>query len=551
MFPDSNETYRVHHSFQLLSSRLAQFEEVWSTPFETPTINVKKQYTELLNHLLGDLSLFFKISVNNTLDLIDEMRKEEIFTKESASLLQEAVAFVYVMRVGLHVQYEEQKEEIELEAIPEEDRKKLEKIYWLVLRPLYRKLKKCLNEPPFLQSYFQKADLLKWALNDEVLDPQKPETIEQVKPIVAHLAEHLALKTIYRPHKSELAHREWHRPYYGYLSSILAAEPLREVYIDTLMRFKQHTEIANLISYLANIPNRNGVRQAQRLEKLELCESILAMTTPDPEGENPVFVRFSGAPEGRYLRQEVIDQIIEQDGFLKRKYQGSAHEVAFASYQNFHLHFKQNPSHALMEYAVYALLGRFNAHLATPIELARFEAQGETYPVLISKTVDGRTLGENDRLESTSFTWGCLMAILTNPGDGRFSNNVRENNTDRLVLIDSEISFLPPVTCESKKYKIHFTSALFCLHPQPLNRTVLEQFIDLDPDLIVQSWMEELIAVDRLYQDLHLFCIPEETTLYEKRMQRSALKGLCFCAVESPPHFWYSFTIYKMVCVKL
>ena len=424
------------------------------------------------------------------------------------------------MRVGLHVQYEEQKEEIELEAIPQEDLKKLEKIYWLVLRPLYRKLKKCEEEPEFFPSYFHKADLLKWALCDEVLDPQQPESMEKVKPIVAHLVEHLALKTISRADKPFLAHRDWHKPHYSYLSSILSAEPLREVYIDTLMRFKQHTEISDLIAYLANIPNRCGVRQALRLEKLELLEAILAMTTKDPEGENPVLVRSSGAPDGRYLRQAVVDQIIEHNGNLKRKYQGSAHEVAFASYQNFKLHFKQKSAHALMEYAIYALLGRFNAHLAPPIELARFEVQGQAYPVLISKTVDGRTLGENDRLESVSYTWGCLTAILTRPGDGRFSNCVKENQTDRLVLIDQEISFLEPVTCESKKHAIHFTSALFCLRPQALDRIVLKQFIDLDPNLILQSWMEELIGVDRLYRDLHLFSIEEETSLYKEAEKR-------------------------------
>ncbi|PJD96745.1 MAG: hypothetical protein CK425_05220 [Parachlamydia sp.] len=518
IFPDSNESFSTHHTFQLLSARLEQFEEVWKTPFETPTIHIKVQFTELLNHFLNDLSLYFNVQTGNTLDLVDDLQKKEVFTNESAELLREAVAYIYAMRVGLHVQYEEQKEEIVLEKIPEAALKQLKKIYCLILRPIYRRLKKCLDKPEFFHSYFSKINLLKWALSDEVIDPA---TIEQIKPIVAHLAEHLALKTITQSNKSSLSS---HRKYYEYLSSLIAAEPLRTTYMDALISFKEHSNIANLIPFLANIPNRNGVRQAARIEQLELQTAILSMTTTVPEGENPVFVRCRGMHDGRYLRQEVANQIVDQSGDLKRQYQSSAHRVAFATYDNFYLHFKQTPNHALMEYAVYALIGRFEAQLAPPVELARFEVQNKVYPVLISPTVDGRALGENDRCESSSFTWGCLLAILTKPGDGRFSNYLKERSTERLVIIDEEMSFFEPLTCESqKKYQVHFTSALFCLHPQPLDRSVLMQFIGLEPSLILESWMKELINIDRSYQDMQLFSQEEQARLYKDGFKATLL----------------------------
>ena len=514
IFPNTNETYRAHQAFLLFSERLMQFEKVWSAPFQEPTLHMKEQFTELLNRFLNDMSLYFNIKSNNTFDVIDELEKKEIFTSTSAKLLREAVAHVYILRVGLHVKYEEQKEEIDLEVISEKDRKRLEKIYWLILRPLYRRLKKCLNEPRFFNTCFQSVDLLKWAFFDESFAPQ---TISQLKPLVEHLAEHLALKSIAKSHKSYIEHRKWHKLYYAHLSSLSQAEALRATYIDTLAQFKEDSAIAHLISFLAKIPNNFGVRQAQRLEKNELKEAILAITTTNPEGDHPVFVRFSGAPEGRYLRQAVIEQIIEQNGDIKHKYQSTAHNVAFATYQDYSLHFKQKPNHPLMEYAIYSLMGRFDAQLAPPVELVRFEVEGKApYPVLISKTIDGRVLGGNDSLESSSFTWGCLLAILTWPGDGRFSNYLKENGTGRLVLIDGEISFVEPLTREIFGYKVHFTSALFCLHPKPLDRAVLAQFLQLDPALIVKSWMDELIAVDRRHRKLQLFSEKEEERLYNE-----------------------------------
>ena len=50
---------------QLISSRLQQYEEGWNHPFETNLIDIKYHYSELLNHLLNDLSLYFDVNEAN------------------------------------------------------------------------------------------------------------------------------------------------------------------------------------------------------------------------------------------------------------------------------------------------------------------------------------------------------------------------------------------------------------------------------------------------------------------------------------------------------
>ena len=207
------------------------------------------------------------------------------------------------------------------------------------------------------------------------------------------------------------------------------------------------------------------------------------MTTDLPEGATPVLIRCLTLPRGRYLRELVINQILTETGDLKHSYKNSAHRVAYAAYgDSHHLHFKQKPIHPLMEYAVHALTARIGGHLSPPTELARFEVKVKgkklIYPVLISKTVQGKTLEEANEVESAQLTWACLCALLTLPGDGRFPNYVVEEGTQRIFCVDNDISFVEPVTQNFfYRYTTHFSSALFCLNSKPLNPEVLEAFL--------------------------------------------------------------------------
>ncbi|WP_039360812.1 hypothetical protein [Candidatus Protochlamydia amoebophila] len=531
--PQAKEIRRKCQTVKLLTDRLQAYEEIWYDPFKVQFIDLKKRYSELLHHLLNDLSLYFGMEEVNTLDLIDALVKKEIFTAESGYLLQEAVAAVYLKRVGLHFTCGEQKEEVSLENFLSEQ-EVLAKIYWLVLRPLYRKLKFCLsnldshqlNSGIFkLNSHFQRIELLKEAFYGEELHPN---TIENLKPWMTHFVHHLVSRQ--RAKAFDLKQfRLWHDAYYQRFSRINFTEPLREIYLKVLDSYPPEENLATLSADLASIPNPSGVRQSHRLEEEQFQQAILAMTTDHPDGPFHVKIRCPAVPHARYLKQAVCEQILEETGELKRQYK-SAHAVATASYNGFQLHFKQKPTHPLMEYAIHALTARIAGHLSPPTELARFEVElkGKTkiYPVLISKTIQGKTLQgqtlENfDQLDIRQFTWACLCAVLTRPGDGRFSNYIVEEETQRIFCVDNDVSFVEPVIHHFVGNKVYFSSALFCLHAEysRLDPEVVKAFLRLDPNLILNSWLQDLIQKNEAYRTLQLFTPKEEKQLYEENSE--------------------------------
>ena len=201
------------------------------------------------------------------------------------------------------------------------------------------------------------------------------------------------------------------------------------------------------------------------------------------------------------------------------------------------LHFKQKPVHALMEYAIHSLAWRIAGSLTPPSQLACFEVnvKGEIrrYPVLISQTIHGKTLqeieevGNLDEFDPKQLTWACLLAILTKPGDGRMTNYVVEKDTKGIFSVDNDISFVDPLTENHFTKTVHFTSALFCIDTNPLDMTVLENFVNLSPDLILQGWIDDLVKKNAAYQDLHLFTEKEKVKLYnedkENRVKTSLL----------------------------
>uniref|UniRef100_UPI000C7CD142 hypothetical protein n=1 Tax=Candidatus Protochlamydia sp. R18 TaxID=1353977 RepID=UPI000C7CD142 len=522
----TKEIRRKCQALQLLTDRLQTYEQIWCHPFKEKIIDLKKHYSELLHHLLNDLSLYFGIEEANTLDLIDALVKKEIFTAESGFLLQEAVAAIYLKRVGLHFTCGEQKEEVNLEEFCDE-KEILAKIYWLVLRPLYRNLKFCLSnldshqlKPCIskLDSHFQKIDLLRGAYYEEEL---RPDNIENLKPWTAHFVHHLVSRQQADALDPDQAWH-WHEAYYQRLSQMTFTEPLRETYLKVLDSYPEEENLAALSAHLASIPNPSGVRQSRRLEEEQFQQAILAMTTdhPDPDDPFQVKIRCPAVPDARYLNQDVCEQILEETGNLKRQYK-SAHPVASATHNGYQLHFKQKPTHPLLEYAIHALTARIAGQLSSPTQLARFEVdikgKKRVYPVLISKTIQGQTLENAKQLDVKQLTWACLCALLTRPGDGRFSNYVVEEKTHRIFCVDNDISFVEPVIHYFFGHKVHFSSALFCLDAKYyLDSEVLQAFLRLEPNLILSSWLEDLIQKDAAYRELQLFNSKEEEQLYEE-----------------------------------
>ena len=218
----------------------------------------------------------------------------------------------------------------------------------------------------------------------------------------------------------------------------------------------------------------------------------------------------------RYLTLEIAQKIIDTQ--TKDGCPGSVHTVTSAA----GLHFKQKPTHPLMEYAIHSLFFRLAGELTPPSELACFEVDGrKPYPVLISNTVSGQSLKQRVetplKLEKPEqwarWTWMLLCSILTRPGAGNLSSYIVDPN-DNIYCIDNEFSFIDPVV-QKVGSQIHYCCALFCLfQDRPLDQSVLAEFCSLNADTLLLSWIDDVIKKEEQYSKL--FTEEERKRLYDE-----------------------------------
>ena len=510
---DSGDELQIRHSraLQLFETRCIDFEKTWEkNTRRSDSVGVKEGYVQFLNFFLADLSLYFGVQATNTLDIIDALVEKNAFTAPTGDLLKEAVSLIYRLRI------KEQEEGYSDDLSSKISQ--LEKIHWLILTPLYTIcLPRVLEEKEPVESVFNNLDLISVSL-DEVCATEKPSLI--LIPLVQgicftrlrHIATHMSKEPI-----------ETHIAIFKKLSKRSDQEDLRELYLKVLE--ENHLE-EDKLKKIREIPNRAGYRPSFLKRQNDLKAQIEAITAAeisdlqfDPKAKWTPRVMVRTSKGIRYLKPEIAREIIDtKSGDLKKGYDGSGHLVTSAAM----LHFKQKPTHPLMEYAIHSLFFRLAGELTPPTELVRFEVDGrKPYPVLISATVPGETL--KMRLETSlklekpqwaRWTWMLLCSILTRPGDGRLSNYVMDPQ-DNIFCIDNDISFAEPFVQEFASSQVKFYSALFCLGQNSgLDSKVLKDFCDLDADTILLSWIEDVIQKEAEYSNL--FSEEEEKRLHDE-----------------------------------
>ena len=521
-------TVRERKALKLIKKRFADYKKAWNVHFEEQqVINIKEQYIEVLQHLISDLALLYEIKEANTLDIIDSLQLKQVFTEESSILLKEAISFIFMLRVRLHLEYKEQKEEVYIDSKQSEaciepqesysrpqndlnllrlsssEIEKLAEIYWLVIRPIFFKVSKYFNDK--LRNQFIKISLPEISLEESLWCEDESEAKKFIP-----LFKYLVTDFIKRKKTTKD-----HFDYYKKLSQKSIFEPLRVCYLQTLREEKQFST-ANTLSF---IPNRNGLRRSHVEAYQQLQDSICQITTNSPSA---VLIKSPTLQIPLYLKSEFVNKILDRDGNIKREYHNSLHRVCrLRSESDVDLHFKQKPNHPLMEYAVHDLASRLTGEATPSSELLRFEVtiNGKTtvYPVLVSQTIPGKNLKEilaknpHYKPDPKCLTRMFLNAICVRPGDGRSSNLVV--NDDQLYCVDNDAAFVEPIVRNRIFRNTNFCSILFCLENQLLDVEILQKFISIDIDLIFASWLEDLIKKEEMY--LPLF-VKEEKQLYEE-----------------------------------
>ncbi|MGZ6298272.1 MAG: putative nucleotidyltransferase substrate binding domain-containing protein, partial [Parachlamydiaceae bacterium] len=468
-------------TLSFLKLRRQDFQERWTDDFSQVSLHLKEQFVELLFHPLSDLALYYGIQETNTLLIIDQLVSKQIFMQESGELLKESIATIYKIRIRLHLFYQKQKEEAlirrgvgsessSLIYLTSSEVAFLEKIYWLVLKPLHHLIDCAIHEEN-LDGFFQ-------------LDCPR---------IALHFEREACMRQIAFYLRDSNCPAKKHLSFFSQLSG-LPNDSLRTIYFEIV----KETPVGKA---LLEIPNASGLCLRFIEEQKKLKQDLLFLTQTEP---SDVAVFLPGSKNHVYLKPTVAQKLIEGKN-LKAQYDNSAHRVCRLQLQGertIDLHFKQKPAHPLMEYAIHNLTSRIAGKLTPPTLLVRFEIGGQCVPILVSQTLSGSFPSPGQRLDSQQWTWMLLASILTHPGDGRVSNYIV--NGQKIYCVDNDISFVEPVVASTWGRKVQFCSALFCLQPldTPLDPKVLERFLALDSEAILDGWIEDVIQKEQEYTSL-------------------------------------------------
>ncbi|MBA2369617.1 MAG: hypothetical protein H0V82_11420 [Candidatus Protochlamydia sp.] len=465
--------------FPQLTLHFENYVKMWNEPFKSlkGIFNIKKQFMEPLYGFLSDVAFYFVIKEYNPLDTVDALFHQGCFSPESRELLRESI---YTLNCFQNEDEFSCEPHLHFPTITMNQKLLLEKIYWLVLHPLYHFLETNIKEKRLsdLKFLFQDIDLIRMTF-----DSKYPELPEQ---LVSHIALH---------HCQTKTSLETHLHYFKALSK-LSKDSIRECYFKILEINLQQDDATDIFQILLNVPSDSGMRLSFdcRLKKLEAGLSEMTTKLHDThEGYKTIAITLPSLPlRPRYLKPSLIGQMVEGKSYVLK-------------YEEYNFHVKHMPFHPLMEYAIHNLTSRIAGKITPPNLLVRLDVYTTTgkksYPVIISERLQGKNLS-NDWKNITlnqSYTWNFLCSVLTRPGDGKFSNYIIDNSQN-LFCVDNQYSFVEPVD----QGKIQFCSALFSLFPleSHLDQEVLKEFAALDIDALLLAWIEDVIRKEKEYLNI-------------------------------------------------
>jgi hypothetical protein len=221
-------------------------------------------------------------------------------------------------------------------------------------------------------------------------------------------------------------------------------------------------------------------------------------------------------------------KIFDKKGQLQGTAERGRHAVHAVLHDGVFVHLKAYPEWPGMEYAVGRLseliIGRGGApHSRVWAAKSASEPRARWCPIGVSETIHGPTLQDMlktsqsiPNLDRRSFSQQALMAMLVNPEDGKSDNFVLTTHTDengrvlsRLVSIDNDHAFVPPVARKMLRPSVQVKTIVFCFNEMmlPVHADVVEEFLMLKPEKVLRCWLRDL---QRYNQDMDALFAPEE-----------------------------------------
>lgn len=476
---EENVTLRTRGALNQLQTRADDYANEWErVPLDQCDFDLKKGFIQLLPYALGDLAIYFGIEKINTLDIIDEFTG--VFSTQTKTLLKWSVEKLYLKRI-----------QSDLEPTEPHDLEILKQIYWVVIWPLYDLLKQ-IKQPEDIKYKLKNIDLI-----DHAFTLSASRDIATLKSAIPYIAITLCqLEATY----------DNHLKYYRKLAAIpCEKDGLRAPYLETLEKHASpHTDA------LSNEPNACGQRRSavKRQRQLRNAISAISQSKTAQQDKRGISVKLRSSFGEGFLSPELVTILTNEKGLIRKCDSYSVHNVF--SLKSPGLHFKQSPRQPFLEYAIHSLTSRIVGTVTPPVELVLFEVtiSGEkknlVYPVLVSETINGKTLKQLEIERRVPFWKDCDIAqwtklliatIITRPCDGLPSNYI-VTDQNGVFSIDNDISLREPLTKWGVWKTIHFCSILFCLFPGDslLDLQVLKEFTTLDVPTILKAWLEDVIA---------------------------------------------------------
>lgn len=251
-------------------------------------------------------------------------------------------------------------------------------------------------------------------------------------------------------------------------------------------------------------------------KKKQLAEyvAITSRNRPEESDQFPYLtLKHPFCEESRYLKEEIACQIFDKNirTFSDR----------YARYSNTWFSLKTMPERPLMDYAVHNLSSRLGKALTPYTQLLRLEVVTDekpvVYPLLMSETIPGPNSQPNEELKDLYLDWDTfstqqkkhwtqmfLFSVLAHPRN--YVLDARAN----IFCIDNATSFSECMIGDV----FDFNSIAFkCFKDVSLDAESLEMFSTLNPETLLEGWLNEVIKKEEEYSSL--FDLSERRTSFD------------------------------------
>jgi HEAT repeat protein len=289
-----------------------------------------------------------------------------------------------------------------------------------------------------------------------------------------------------------------------------------------------------------------------QLTELQLCQQLLrnsprltwqvtlfALTQSSAPSDfhKRVMIAGLGKDTVRYLTTVAYDQLFKNREKITQENYFGRHAVTRITTEaygmRFSAHIKENPELPGREVMVSTLAEQlFGQGIPQVTLLSLAKEQGIffkdkiTYPALASRTV-GSGYWQDDNLASIlahhpewlrhldaqSFSEAVIIAMLTNPEDGKADNYVlesfvREGETRyRIVGVDNDHAFVRPFAAkkeEGQQSQLQVKTILYCFDTMqaPIHPKTRQRLLELDMYAFLQQWLETLAKREEQHETL-------------------------------------------------